>query len=64
MVFLIRLIKQRSQNVFKKLNEKLDQYHLLNHPFYKSWNEGNLLGKLLKIMLNNIINTLKRFQDI
>ena len=26
----------------KKLNEKLDKYHLLKHPFYKAWNEGNL----------------------
>ena len=26
----------------KELNQKLDQYHLLNHPFYKSWNEGKL----------------------
>ena len=26
----------------KELNEKLDQYHLLKHPFYKSWNEGKL----------------------
>ena len=23
----------------QELNKKLDQYHLLNHPFYKSWNE-------------------------
>ena len=26
----------------KQLNEKLDKYHLLKHPFYKSWNEGKL----------------------
>ena len=30
------------ENMFsKQLNEKLDRYHLLKHPFYKAWNEGN-----------------------
>ena len=24
----------------KQLKEKLDKYHLLNHYFYKAWNEG------------------------
>ena len=32
----------------KKLNNKLDQYHLLNHPFYKSWNEGKLTREIIK----------------
>ena len=32
----------------KKLNKKLDQYHLLNHPFYKSWNEGKLTREIIK----------------
>ena len=26
----------------KELNKKLDEYHLLKHPFYKSWNEGKI----------------------
>ena len=32
----------------KQLNKKLDQYHLLNHPFYKSWNEGKLTREIIK----------------
>jgi len=32
----------------KNLNKKLDQYHLLNHPFYKSWNEGKLTREIIK----------------
>ena len=32
----------------KKLNKKLDKYHLLNHPFYKSWNDGNLTREIIK----------------
>ena len=41
----------------KKLNAKLDEYHLLNHPFYKAWNEGKLTKEIIKIMLNSITNT-------
>ena len=32
----------------KKLNKKLDKYHLLNHPFYKAWNEGKLSREIIK----------------
>ena len=32
----------------KELNKKLDEYHLLNHPFYKSWNEGKLTREIIK----------------
>ena len=32
----------------KELNEKLDKYHLLNHPFYKAWNEGKLTREIIK----------------
>ena len=32
----------------KELNEKLDKYHLLKHPFYKSWNEGKLTREIIK----------------
>ena len=32
----------------KKLNKKLDKYHLLNHPFYKAWNEGKLNREVIK----------------
>ena len=32
----------------KELNKKLDKYHLLNHPFYKSWNDGKLTREIIK----------------
>ena len=32
----------------KQLNEKLDKYHLLNHYFYKAWNEGKLNREIIK----------------
>ena len=48
----------------KKLNAKLDQYHLLNHPFTNHGMKESLLEKLLKIMLNNITSMLKHSQDI
>ena len=32
----------------KELNKKLDKYHLLNHPFYKSWNDGKLTRDIIK----------------
>ena len=49
----------------KKLNQKLDKFHLLKHPFYEIfWNEENSQEKLLKIMQSNTINMLKHSQDI
>ena len=30
----------------KKLNKQLDKYHLLNHYFYKAWNEGKEFAPL------------------
>ena len=47
----------------KTLNEKLDQYHLLNHPFYRAWNEGKLTREIIKDYMNNITN-IKAFPDI
>ena len=32
----------------KELNKKLDKYHLLHHPFYKSWNDGKLTREIIK----------------
>ena len=32
----------------KELNAKLDKYHLLNHPFYRSWNDGKLTREIIK----------------
>ena len=36
------------ENTIIQLNKKLDKYHLLNHPFYKSWNDGKLTREIIK----------------
>ena len=45
----------------KKLNEKLDEYHLLNHPFYKSWNEGKLTREIIKDYAEQYYQHVKAF---
>ena len=45
----------------KKLNKKLDQYHLLNHPFYKSWNEGKLSREIIKDYAEQYYQHVKAF---
>jgi len=45
----------------KELNQKLDQYHLLNHPFYKSWSEGKLTRKIIKDYAEQYYQHVKAF---
>ena len=45
----------------KKLNKKLDHYHLLNHPFYKSWNEGKLTREIIKDYAEQYYQHVKAF---
>jgi len=45
----------------KELNVKLDQYHLLNHPFYKSWNEGKLTREIIKDYAEQYYQHVKAF---
>ena len=45
----------------KKLNKKLDEYHLLNHPFYKSWNEGKLTREIIKDYAEQYYQHVKAF---
>jgi len=45
----------------KELNEKLDKYHLLNHPFYKSWNEGKLTREIIKDYAEQYYQHVKAF---
>ena len=45
----------------KKLNKKLEQYHLLNHPFYKSWNEGKLTREIIKDYAEQYYQHVKAF---
>jgi len=49
-------------NMFsKELNKKLDKYHLLNHPFYKSWNDGKLTREIIKDYAEQYYQHVKAF---
>jgi|TARA_B110000027_G_scaffold134150_1_gene165214 pyrroloquinoline-quinone synthase len=45
----------------QKLNEELNKYHLLNHPFYKSWNEGKLTREIIKDYAEQYYQHVKAF---
>ena len=45
----------------KQLNKKLYKYHLLNHPFYKSWNDGNLTREIIKDYAEQYYQHVKAF---
>jgi len=45
----------------KQLNKKLDEYHLLRHPFYKSWNEGKLTRQIIKDYAEQYYQHVKAF---
>ena len=45
----------------KQLNRKLDKYHLLNHPFYKSWNDGKLTREIIKDYAEQYYQHVKAF---
>jgi pyrroloquinoline-quinone synthase len=45
----------------KELNKKLDKYHLLNHPFYKAWNEGKLTREVIKDYAEQYYQHVKAF---
>ena len=46
----------------KELGEKLDQYHLLKHPFYKVyWNEGKLTRDIIKDYAEQYYQHVKSF---
>ena len=45
----------------KQLNEKLDEYHLLKHPFYKAWNEGKLTREIIKDYAEQYYQHVKAF---
>ena len=44
-----------------ELNKKLDKYHLLNHPFYKSWNDGKLTREIIKAYAEQFYQHVKAF---
>ena len=45
----------------KELNKKLDKYHLLNHYFYKAWNEGKLNREIIKDYAEQYYQHVKAF---
>ena len=45
----------------KQLNEKLNKYHLLKHPFYKAWNEGKLTREVIKDYAEQYYQHVKAF---
>tara|TARA_B100000886_G_C20422324_1_gene492214 strand:- start:1404 stop:2069 length:666 start_codon:yes stop_codon:yes gene_type:complete len=45
----------------KELNQKLDKYHLLNHPFYRSWNDGKLNREIIKDYAEQYYQHVKAF---
>jgi len=45
----------------KALNKKLDKYHLLNHPFYNSWNDGKLTREIIKDYAEQYYQHVKAF---
>ncbi len=45
----------------KQLNKKLDKYHLLNHPFYRSWNDGKLTREIIKDYAEQYYQHVKAF---
>ena len=46
----------------QKLNQKLDEYHLLKHPFYQIfWNEGKLTREIIKDYAEQYYQHVKAF---
>jgi len=45
----------------KKLNGKLDDFHLLKHPFYQAWNEGKLNREIIKDYAEQYYHHVKAF---
>jgi len=45
----------------KELNQKLDKYHLLKHPFYQSWNKGKLTKEIIKDYAEQYYQHVKAF---
>ena len=45
----------------KELNTKLDEFHLLKHPFYQAWNEGKLSREIIKDYAEQYYHHVKAF---
>ena len=58
---IIGLDNKEEQMFSKQLKEKLDKYHLLKHPFYKSWNDGKLTREIIKDYAEQYYQHVKAF---
>ena len=45
----------------EKLNQQLDEFHLLKHPFYVAWNKGELNQEILKDYAEQYYQHIKAF---
>ena len=45
----------------EKLNQQLDEFHLLKHPFYVAWNNGELNKEILKDYAEQYYQHIKAF---
>ena len=45
----------------KDLNEKLDEFHLLKHPFYIAWNKGELSLEIIRDYAEQYYHHVKAF---
>ena len=45
----------------EKLNKQLDEFHLLKHPFYVAWNNGELNQEILKDYAEQYYQHIKAF---
>jgi pyrroloquinoline-quinone synthase len=58
----IYIIKKEKKMFSKQLNNKLDRYHLLKHPFYEIfWNEGRLTREIIKDYAEQYYQHVKAF---
>ena len=58
----VSLINYLGVDMFsKKLADKLDEYHLLKHPFYQAWNEGKLNREIIKDYAEQYYQHVKAF---
>ena len=44
-----------------ELNNKLDRFHLLNHPFYVAWEKGELTQEILQDYAEQYYQHIKAF---
>lgn len=62
-MFYLYSYNNQGENMFsKELNQKLDKYHLLKHPFYQIfWNEGKLTREIIKDYAEQYYQHVKAF---